>query len=75
MVELELLQRRERAVALLGEREAPPPLLARLRQGVVARLGLAEERQRHRDDAGDGEEGGEDERQRGHSAAGTWASP
>ena len=48
MVELELLQRRERAVALLGQLETPQLELVRLGEAVVGRvrLALAEERDR-----------------------------
>jgi hypothetical protein len=44
MVELELLQRGQRPVALLGERERPLPRVFRLRQRVLARRRLAEKR-------------------------------
>ena len=55
MVELELLQRGQRAVALLGEGKAPW-----LRLGERL-LGAAEQRSRHEDDRGDGEQPAQDE--------------
>ena len=57
MVELELLQRGERAVALLGEREPPLARPRPARRARPAGLGLAQERQRDRDDARHGERG------------------
>ena len=50
MVELELLQRRERPVALLDEIQPPPLRLAGLVEPVARRRRLAEERPRDEDD-------------------------
>jgi len=61
VIELELFERRERLVSLLGEREPPLLELIRRRQTVVARAGLAEEGQCHGDDADDGEHGSDHE--------------
>ena len=67
MVELELLQRRERPVALLGERQPPLFELVGLVEPVVRRAaGLAQERQRDESHARDREHGADDER-RGHA--------
>ena len=55
MIGLELLQRRERPIALLGEGEAPPPLRCELVELVGEGLRLAQERQRDQHDAADGE--------------------
>ncbi len=67
MVELQLLQRRERPVTLLGERERMRARL-RLPQVVVLRHGLAQERNRDEQDRDDGDDGREDERG-GHASA------
>ena len=74
MVELELLQRRERAVSRLRELEPPPVELSGLVQSVIVRLGLAEVRQRHEDDARNRQQSSEDERE-AHGGAGASASP
>src|SRR5205823_5855602 len=50
VVELELLQRCQRSVPLLREREPPALELARLVEGVARRRGLAQERPGDRDD-------------------------
>jgi hypothetical protein len=73
MVELELLQRTERAVALLGERKPPLRPSVRSDQAIVGGDGLPEERERHADDHSDGDERSEDERRR-HDEAGANAS-
>src|SRR5262249_31506846 len=49
MVELELLQCRQRAIALLSEREPPAHLRRELVQAVVRGRGLAEKRPRDQD--------------------------
>ena len=77
MVELELLERGERAVALLGERQ--PRALGGVglveAVGVGRQRGLPQERTRHEDDTGDREHGAEDERERRHARAIAPASP
>src|SRR5439155_25486476 len=74
VVELELLQGRERPVALLGELE----LAALERPGhaetVLARSRLAQERQRDVDRTGGREYGAENERERRHARAGARTS-
>jgi len=64
MVELELLERRERAIALLEQLEMTELALAKVVERVGLGLGLAQERERNHDDAGDGERRGEHESQR-----------
>ena len=59
MVELELLERRQRTVAYFEELEPPALLVVELVEHIRLGLRLAEERQRDRDDAGDGERRGE----------------
>ena len=63
VVELELLQRRERAVALLEQREPPPLVVVELVERVRLGLGLPQEGKRDRDDARHGERGTEQQRQ------------
>ena len=62
MVELQLLQRQERTVALLRQRQ--PPLLGSVRpqQEVVARGGLAQERRRDEDGAANGQDRTDEQR-------------
>jgi hypothetical protein len=62
MVELELLQRPECPVSLLGERESPLFQLVRRNEAVVFRRGLAHERQADENDAHHRQEGADDER-------------
>src|SRR6185503_15743245 len=69
MVELELLERRERAVTLLRELERAPLEGARLVETVLRRIRLADEGQRDEDDARDGEDGADRERERAHARA------
>jgi hypothetical protein len=64
VVELELLERAEDTVALLGERELLPLERARVVEPVVGGSGLAQEGAGDEEDDGDGEEGGEYERRR-----------
>ena len=66
MVELELLKRRERAVALLGELERPPLELVLLLQAVGRRRGVAQEGERGEHDRRRRDERRDDER-RGHT--------
>ena len=73
MVELQLLQCRERAVALLREREAPLGGRVGRMQTIVRRSRLAEKRQCDRDHHGDGDHRREHERNR-HGTAGESAS-
>ena len=63
MVELELFQRRERLVALLGQRKPLPGLGRELVEPVVGGCGLAQERPSHEDDDGDREHRRDGERQ------------
>jgi hypothetical protein len=64
VVELELLQRGERTVTLLGEREPALVRFARLAQPVLARRRLAQERNRHEQHRRDGDDCREYERSR-----------
>jgi hypothetical protein len=66
MVELELLEGRERAVAVLDEAKALPLVLARLDEAIVACARFTKERAGDEDDADDGEESGQDERDELH---------
>src|SRR5207248_9743344 len=66
VVDLELLERRERPVALLREREAAALELVLLVETVDGGRGVAQERQRREHDRRDGEERRDDER-RGHT--------
>ena len=68
MVELELPQRVEGAVALLEEREATAVELVGLAQPVGSCARLAQERPRDEEDGGDGEQRGEHVRHAGASA-------
>jgi len=62
MVELELLEGRQGAVALLDQPEVLALLFPGLDETVVADIRLAEKRASYKDDARYGEKGGEDER-------------
>jgi hypothetical protein len=62
MVELEFLQRPERTVSLLGEREPPLFQLVRRNESIVLRRGLAHERQSDEQDASNREKRADDER-------------
>ena len=62
MVELELLQRPERTVSLLGEREPPLFQLVGRDEPIVFRRRLAHERQADEEDARDREKRADDER-------------
>ena len=76
MVELELLERRQRPVALLGELEPAAAVGARLAEQILlpSRIRLPQERHRDERDTGDGQEGAEDERS-GHASASASARP
>ena len=63
MVELELLQRGERTVALLCQLEPALLELVRRREPVFTRLRLTQERQRDEHGARSGEDGADDERE------------
>ncbi len=69
MVELELLQRSERAVALLGQLERAPLERPGLVEQVAARIGLAEKRKGHVERAGSGQQPADRDRERGHARA------
>src|SRR5262245_36483541 len=73
VVELEFLQRRERAVALLEQREPPYLGLVADVQLVALRLRVAEEGPCDVEDARRGERDAEDERDCGHASAGASA--
>jgi hypothetical protein len=64
VVELELLQRGERAIALFRQLEPSLLELVRRREPVLARLRLAQERQRDEHDACDGENGADHQGER-----------
>jgi hypothetical protein len=64
VVELELLQRGERPVAFLCKLEPALLQLVRRREPVLARLRLAQERQRDEDDTDGREHGADDECER-----------
>jgi len=66
MLELELLEGCEGAVALLEKAQALPLLLTLVSEAVVGGDRLTEKRPRDEDDARDGEESGQDERGRLH---------
>ena len=72
VVELELLERPERAVAALGQLEPPPVDLVRLVEHVAAGIGLAQIGQRDDEHARHREQGAEDESQ-AHVLAGASA--
>ena len=61
VVELELLEGAERAIAALEELQLIAPGSIGLVDDVRGRLGLAQERERHTDDTGDREQGGQNE--------------
>ena len=69
MVEFQLFQGGEGAVALLDELEPPPVGLSEIVEPVAARRRLAQERPGDEDDGGDREHRGEDERERHAMAA------
>ena len=69
MVELELLQRPERPVTLLGQLQRPPLERARLVEAIFGRVGLAQKGERDEDHARDGEHRPDRKRQRGHALA------
>jgi hypothetical protein len=62
MVELELLQRRERPVAFLCESKPALLELVGLQEAVVTRAWLTQERQGDQQHTGDGEHGTDDQR-------------
>jgi hypothetical protein len=68
MVEFELFQGSERAVALLGELEAPAIGLAEVVEAIAARRRVAQEGTRDEDDRDHGEHRAEDEC-KGHATA------
>ena len=68
MIALQLPKGLDRPVADLGALDGLPLLLGERGDPVVVRLGVAEERERDHRDAGDGEHGRKDERDR-HRAA------
>ena len=63
MLELELLERPERAISLLEEPEPVPFRIVQIIEHVRLGLGLANERERNRDDARDRERRGKHQRQ------------
>ena len=63
MLELELLESRERSISFFEEPEADPLLVVELVELVRLGLGLANERKRNRDHAGNRKRCGEHERQ------------
>src|SRR5437667_1511160 len=69
VVELQLLQRGESAVAFLRELEPTPLELVRLDEPVTSSRRLAEKRPRDEDDRGHRQHGAEDERERRHPAS------
>src|SRR5262245_55070724 len=69
VVELELLERRQCAVAVLGDLERALLQRAGLVQPVLRRIGLAEERKRDEQHAAEREHGPDGERERRHARA------
>jgi hypothetical protein len=73
VVELELLQRGESAIALLGEGQAALLELPTGFEAVVSRRGLAQERARDREDGRRRDEAAEHERNSRHATAASGA--
>ena len=74
MVELELLERRERPIACLEQLQTPPFVVVEVVEAIGIRLRLPEKRQRDHDDARHGQHGREHEGG-GQRVAGTPISP
>ena|SRR5213594_43140 len=70
VIELELLERREGAVALLGQANALALLGRHLREPVVRRRGLAQKGTGHERDTGDGKKNREKQSDSRHRQAG-----